>query len=208
MMASVRRVVIASSVLLMGLAVPRAADAGCRDLMVSLEVVVLNVLSREEAQVAGAERDHSIETFLFDRPNEPFGVRLRLGPASTTSAMRGCSCPSIVGLCKSEQPKARAETRVLRQNDSFASGRISEACGGANAWRTGQTIRLSSCELNHPATRRPHCEALQTKRRRASSAAWGTTARLTTVRRSRTCAPRLHRIRRHPTSVSFLASAS
>ena len=34
--------------------------------MVSLEVVVLNVLSREEAQVAGAERDHSIETFLFD----------------------------------------------------------------------------------------------------------------------------------------------
>ena len=43
-------------------------------LMVSLAVVVLDVLPREEAQVALTERDHSIETFLFDRPNEPFGV--------------------------------------------------------------------------------------------------------------------------------------
>lgn len=39
-------------------------------LMVSLAVVVLDVLPREEAQVALPERDYSIETFLFDRPNE------------------------------------------------------------------------------------------------------------------------------------------
>jgi hypothetical protein len=37
-------------------------------LMVSLAVVVLDVLPREEAQVAVTERDYSIETFLFDRP--------------------------------------------------------------------------------------------------------------------------------------------
>ena len=41
-------------------------------LMVSLAVVVLDVLPREEAQVALTERDHSIETFLFDRPKKPF----------------------------------------------------------------------------------------------------------------------------------------
>ena len=40
-------------------------------LMVSLAVVVLDVLSREKAQVVLAERDHTIETFLFDRPHEP-----------------------------------------------------------------------------------------------------------------------------------------
>jgi hypothetical protein len=39
-------------------------------LMVSLVVVVLDVLPREEAQVAFTERDQSIEAFLFDRPNE------------------------------------------------------------------------------------------------------------------------------------------
>jgi hypothetical protein len=48
-------------------------------LMIPLAVVVLDVLAREEAQVALTERDHSIETFLFDRPNEPFGVRLEIG---------------------------------------------------------------------------------------------------------------------------------
>ena len=47
-------------------------------LMVSLAVVVLDVLPREDAQVALTERDHSIETFLFDRPHEPFGVRIRV----------------------------------------------------------------------------------------------------------------------------------
>ena len=35
-------------------------------LVVSLAVIVLDVLPREEAQVAVTERDHSIETFLFD----------------------------------------------------------------------------------------------------------------------------------------------
>ena len=48
-------------------------------LMVSLAVVVLDVLPGEEAQVALAERDHSIETFLFDRSHEPFGVRVEIG---------------------------------------------------------------------------------------------------------------------------------
>jgi len=45
-------------------------------LMVSLAVVVLDVLPHEEAQVVLTERDHSIETFLFDRPHKPFGVRV------------------------------------------------------------------------------------------------------------------------------------
>ena len=40
-------------------------------LVVSLAVIVHDVLPREEAQVAVTERDHSIETFLFDRPNKP-----------------------------------------------------------------------------------------------------------------------------------------
>ncbi len=48
-------------------------------LMVPLAVVVLDVLSREEAQVALTERNHAIETFLFDRPNEPFGVGVEIG---------------------------------------------------------------------------------------------------------------------------------
>ena len=48
-------------------------------LMVSLAVVVLDVLPREKAQVVLTERDHTIETFLFDRPHEPFGVRVEIG---------------------------------------------------------------------------------------------------------------------------------
>ena len=47
-------------------------------LMVSLPVVVLDVLSREEAQVALTERHHSIETFLFDRSHKPFRVRVEI----------------------------------------------------------------------------------------------------------------------------------
>ena len=35
-------------------------------LVVSLAVIVLDVLPPEKAQVAVTERDHSIETFLFD----------------------------------------------------------------------------------------------------------------------------------------------
>jgi hypothetical protein len=42
-------------------------------------VVVLDVLPREEAQVTLTERDHTSETFLFNRPNEPFGVRVEIG---------------------------------------------------------------------------------------------------------------------------------
>jgi len=48
-------------------------------LMVALAVVVLNVLPHEEAHVALTERDHTSETFLFDRPNKPFGVRVEIG---------------------------------------------------------------------------------------------------------------------------------
>ena len=48
-------------------------------LMVALAVVVLNVLPCEEAHVALTERDHASETFLFDRPNKPFGVRVEIG---------------------------------------------------------------------------------------------------------------------------------
>ena len=48
-------------------------------LMVALAVIVLKVLPREEAQVALTERDHSTETFLLDRPNKPFGVRVEIG---------------------------------------------------------------------------------------------------------------------------------
>ena len=47
--------------------------------MVALAVVVLDVLPREEAQVTLTESDHTSETFLFDRPNEPFGVRVEIG---------------------------------------------------------------------------------------------------------------------------------
>ena len=45
-------------------------------LMVPLAVVVLDVLPGEQAQVARTERDHSTETFLSNRPNEPFGIRI------------------------------------------------------------------------------------------------------------------------------------
>ena len=47
--------------------------------MVALAVVVLKVLPREEAQVALTQRDHTRETFLLDRPNKPFGIRVEIG---------------------------------------------------------------------------------------------------------------------------------
>ena len=56
-----------------------AAEAVVESLMVALTVVVLDVLLREEAQVAFTERNHTIETFLFDRPDEPFGVGVEIG---------------------------------------------------------------------------------------------------------------------------------
>ena len=61
------------------MAVPRAAEAGCRAPDGFAPVVVLDVLPREEAQVVPTERDHTIETFLFDRPHERFGVRVEIG---------------------------------------------------------------------------------------------------------------------------------
>ena len=48
-------------------------------LIVPLAVVVLDVLPREEGQAARTEWDHSTETFFFDRPHEPFGVRVEIG---------------------------------------------------------------------------------------------------------------------------------
>ena len=48
-------------------------------LMVALAVIVLNVLPREEAQVALTKRDHTSETFFLDRPNKPFGERVEIG---------------------------------------------------------------------------------------------------------------------------------
>jgi len=47
--------------------------------MVPLAVVVPNVLPHEEAHVALTDPDHTSETFLFDRPNKPFGVRVEIG---------------------------------------------------------------------------------------------------------------------------------
>ena len=66
-------------------------------LMVSLVVVVLDVLPREEAQVAFTERDQSIEAFLFDRPNEPFGVRVEIGtPRRQPNGLDPAACQDVV----------------------------------------------------------------------------------------------------------------
>ena len=46
--------------------------------MVPLAAVVLDILSHEEAQVTLAERDDAIDTLLFDRPDEPFSVRVEI----------------------------------------------------------------------------------------------------------------------------------
>ena len=47
--------------------------------MIPLAVVVRDVLADQEAQVALAKRDDAVETLLFDRPNEPFGIRVEIG---------------------------------------------------------------------------------------------------------------------------------
>jgi hypothetical protein len=47
--------------------------------MIALAVVVPNVLPPGEAHVALTDPDHTSETFLFDRPNKPFGVRVEIG---------------------------------------------------------------------------------------------------------------------------------
>ena len=48
-------------------------------LMVSLAVVVLDVLSREKAQVVLTERDDHDRDIPLDRPHEPFGVCVEIG---------------------------------------------------------------------------------------------------------------------------------
>ena len=40
---------------------------------------MLDAFAREQAQVAFAERHDAMETLLFDRPDEPFGVRVEIG---------------------------------------------------------------------------------------------------------------------------------
>ena len=60
------------------MAVPVLQKPVVEPLMISLAVVVLDVLPREEAQVAITKRHHSIETFLFDPSNKPFRVRVEI----------------------------------------------------------------------------------------------------------------------------------
>ena len=47
--------------------------------MMPLGVVVRDVLADESAQMALAERDDTVETLLFDRPDKPFGVGVEIG---------------------------------------------------------------------------------------------------------------------------------
>ena len=61
--------------------------------LVSFAVVVLDVLPGQEAQVGLTERDHSIETFLFDPLNEPFAVRVEIGLFG--GSRMGCTPPLV-----------------------------------------------------------------------------------------------------------------
>ncbi len=47
--------------------------------MVPLAMVVIDECREGPSKVALAERDHGIETLVFDRPYEPFGMRVRIG---------------------------------------------------------------------------------------------------------------------------------
>ncbi len=47
--------------------------------MVSLSVVVQDVLVDEASEMAFTERNHAVETLLFDRPDEPFGIGVEIG---------------------------------------------------------------------------------------------------------------------------------
>ena len=44
--------------------------------MVPLTVVVRHEVRNRAAKVALAQRDHAVEAFLLDRPNEPLGVHV------------------------------------------------------------------------------------------------------------------------------------
>ena len=48
-------------------------------LMIPLPVIVSGVLASRLSQRPLAEEDHSIETLILDRPNEPLGVRVQIG---------------------------------------------------------------------------------------------------------------------------------
>ena len=47
--------------------------------MVSLAMVVFDVLAHEETQVPFAEGDDATETLLFNRADEPLGIRVEIG---------------------------------------------------------------------------------------------------------------------------------
>ena len=47
--------------------------------MISLAMVVIDECREGPSKVALAERDHAIETLVFDRPYEPFGVGVCIG---------------------------------------------------------------------------------------------------------------------------------
>ena len=46
--------------------------------MIPLTVVMLDVLGDRPAKMTVAERDHSVEAFVFDRAHEPFGISIRI----------------------------------------------------------------------------------------------------------------------------------
>jgi hypothetical protein len=46
--------------------------------MIPLPVIVLDVLDNCSAEMTFAEQDHATETLLLDRPDEPFGVGIRI----------------------------------------------------------------------------------------------------------------------------------
>jgi hypothetical protein len=48
-------------------------------LVIPLATVVIDELRKHPSKVALAERYYLIEALVFDRPHEPFGVRVRIG---------------------------------------------------------------------------------------------------------------------------------
>jgi len=48
--------------------------------VIPLAMVVIDEFLERPSKVALAERHHAIEALVFDRPYEPFGVGVRIGP--------------------------------------------------------------------------------------------------------------------------------
>ena len=46
--------------------------------MIPFAMVVLDVLVDEASEMAFTERNHAVETLLFDRPDEPFGIGVEI----------------------------------------------------------------------------------------------------------------------------------